>query len=218
MAYAFVGSNPTPSTNKNEFMKKIVCLDLDGVAVAEHEKFSSRLIEQQGVEIKPAVDEYFSKYFGAVMVGKLSLTETIAPYIPKFNWPGDTESLLRFWFDREKTLVQPVLEIAQTLRDEGTPTFIVTDNPRERTDELWDELLCDYFTGKYVSGETGLKKSGPEIWDKIASDNDVKPNRIFFTDDDPENISVASNAGVHAVQFSTSDKLSEDIRQFLLEV
>jgi FMN phosphatase YigB (HAD superfamily) len=199
-------------------MNKIVCFDLDGVTVSEHERFSNRLVERQGHEIQDAVNEYFSSYFGAVMKGEASLSETITPYLSKFNWDGDVNSLLRFWFDGEKDAVQPVLDLAKLIRDAGTPIYIVTDNPAERTEELWDELLVDYFSGKYVSGETGLKKSKPDLWAKIASDTGVSLGNIFFTDDDPENVSVAQSTGVQAELFTSPEQLKANLDRFLTEI
>ncbi|MDQ5913092.1 MAG: putative hydrolase of the superfamily [Patescibacteria group bacterium] len=197
-------------------MNKIVCLDLDGVSVAEHERFSARLIEKQGYEISDAVNEYFSKFFGAVMKGEASLVETITPYVPRFNWDGDTSSLLRFWFDGEKTPIQPVLDAARNIRDSGTPTYVVTDNPAERTNELWDEMLSKYFTNKYVSGETGLKKSNPALWTRIAKETGVSLGDIFFADDDFENVNVATSTGVQAILFTSPEQLKKSIDQFLL--
>lgn len=197
---------------------KIVCLDLDGVAVAEHERFSNRLVGRQGPEIQDAVNEYFSRYFGAVMKGEASLSDTISPYLSKFNWDGDANSLMRFWFDGEKDPVQPILDLAKETRDSGTPTYVVTDNPAERTNELWDELLVRYFTGKYVSGETGLKKSNPDLWTRIASDTGVSLGNIFFTDDDPENVSVAKSTGVQAELFTSIEQLKANLDKFLSEI
>lgn len=199
-------------------MNKIVCLDLDGVAVSEHERFSSRLVASQGPEIQDAVNEYFSKFFGAVMKGEASLTETVTPFLTDFKWDGNTASLLRFWFDGEKDPIRPVLNLAREIRDAGTPIYIVTDNPAERTDELWDELLTQYFTGKYVSGETGLKKSNPAIWARVASDTGVSLRNIFFTDDDPENVSVAKSTGVQATIFTSPEQLKAEVNDFLLDV
>ncbi len=199
-------------------MKRIVCFDLDGVTVAEHERFSNRLVTRQGPEIQDAVNEYFSSYFGAVMKGEASLSDTITPYLSKFNWDGDANSLMRFWFDGEKDPVQPVLDLARSIRDSGTPTYVVTDNPAERTDELWEELLKEYFTGKYVSGETGLKKSKPDLWSRIASDTAVSLGNIFFTDDDPENVSVAQSAGVKATVYANPEQLKAEVNDFLLDV
>lgn len=196
-------------------MNKIICLDLDGVVVSEHDRFSSRLVERQGPEIQDAVNEYFSSFFGAVMKGEASLSETITPFLAKFNWDGDANSLMRFWFDGEKDPVQPVLDLAKQIRAAGTPTYIVTDNPAERTEELWGELLEEYFTGKYVSGETGLKKSNPDLWAKIASDTGVSLGNIFFTDDDPENVSVAKSTGVQAELFTTPEQLMASLDKFL---
>jgi FMN phosphatase YigB (HAD superfamily) len=196
-------------------MKKIACFDLDGVAVHEHEPFSKRLINNQGEIIRPAVDEFFNNNFGKVMTGGAGLAESIEPYLERFHWQGGVDSLLDFWFEGEKSPNNEVLKIVNITRAKGVDTVLVTDNPAERVACYWDDFLGKYFVDRYVSGETGLKKSKTALWDLIANENEVLTKDIFFTDDDQENIVIAQSAGVYAVLFTDAVALSRDLEDFL---
>lgn len=211
------GSNPPSPTKKDHIivMKKIACFDLDGVVVHEHQPFSQRLIEKQGSEIIPAVNDFFENHFGKVMTGSAGLIESLEPYLERFHWSGDVESLLSFWFDGEKSPNNEVLNIVENVRGRNIATYLVTDNPKERVVEYWEDFLGQYFAGRYVSGETGLKKSKVALWDMIAKESGVVKEAIFFTDDDEENIEIARFAGVHAVLFTGAQKLNDDLTEFL---
>ena len=199
-------------------MNKIACFDLDGVTVAAHEPFSQRLVRRQGLEIKPAVDEYFSRYFKSVMLGSTALGDSLEPYLSQFKWKGTTVTLMDFWFNGEKDIQAPVLQLVTEVRASGIPTYLVTDNPKERTDQLWKEGLDQYFDGKYVSGETGLKKSTSVLWEYIAKELNVVSSDIFFTDDDLENVEVARAAGVKAEFFTNTRDLRQQLQSFGAEV
>jgi HAD superfamily hydrolase (TIGR01509 family) len=196
-------------------MNRITCFDLDGVSVQEHEPFSARLIKKQGSDIAPVVNEFFSHEFGHVMVGQKGIAESIEPYLERFHWEGDAKSLLDFWFDGEKVPVGDVLDIIKSIHDRGITTYLVTDNPKERVTAYWDEFLGQYFDGRYVSGETGLKKSSQKLWEFIAADTGVDVGDIFFTDDDEENVAIAKSAGVHALLFTTAAELQNQLNDFL---
>ncbi len=196
-------------------MNKIACFDLDGVTVHEHQPFSLRLMEKQGSDIAPAVNDFFSNEFGAVMVGEKRLAESIEPYLDRFHWEGDTKSLLDLWFEGEKDPDADVLEIIKDVLGRGIPTYLVTDNPSERVLAYWDDFLGQYFVGRYVSGETGIKKSSLELWDLIARETGVAKDGIFFTDDDEKNIEIAKAAGVHALLFTNGSALQSQLNDFL---
>lgn len=195
-------------------MNKIVCFDLDGVVIHEHEPFSVRLIREQGEKIRSAVDEFFSIKFREVMIGEASLRESIEPYLERFCWQGDADSLLHFWFEGERLPNEEVLSIVSDLRAEGVPTYLVTDNPVERISAYWGDFLGPYFNGRFVSGETGLKKSSEELWNFIAKQTGVMKSDIFFTDDDQENIKIARSAGAQAVLFTEVELLKQSLQDF----
>lgn len=197
------------------YMNKIACFDLDGVSVHEHDPFSVRLVRRQGQEIRSAVDDFFAREFGKVMVGQAGLHESIEPYLERFHWQGDVDSLLQFWFEGEKSPNNNVLSLVSDVRARGIAAYVVTDNPAERVAAYWDNFLGEYFDGRFVSGETGLKKGSKRLWDFIAKKACVMKHDIFFTDDDEENVGIAASAGIHAVLFTGTESLKQSLYDFL---
>lgn len=197
-------------------MKKVASFDLEGVVVYQHTQFSNRLVERQGEDIRPAVDEFFGGIFRQVMIGEARLSASLEPYLDRFHWEDGVEGLLDFWFADENNINPEVLSLIQEVRRAGLLTLLVTDNPAERVSRLWNgEGLTSYFDARYVSGESGVKKSSPKLWETIAKDWDVRSSDIFFVDDDVENIKVALEAGVHAKLYTNTEILKADLGSFL---
>ncbi len=82
------------------------------------------------------------------------------------------------------------------------------------------ELLCymrqefgwlGIFDHHTWSCELGIAKPDPEIYLYTCEKLDVAPGEALFLDDKPENIAAAISVGLHAIQFSTVEKLREDL-------
>ena len=67
------------------------------------------------------------------------------------------------------------------------------------------------FEGIVVSGEEHLVKPDPEIYRRLCSRYGVEPARSVFIDDSAPNVAGAQNIGMHALRFSTPEKLRIDL-------
>jgi HAD superfamily hydrolase (TIGR01549 family) len=63
--------------------------------------------------------------------------------------------------------------------------------------------LTSIFHVHAMSFEIGVMKPAPQIYEAAARLAGVEPNDIFFTDDRPENVLAANQAGWDAVLFTT---------------
>jgi len=63
--------------------------------------------------------------------------------------------------------------------------------------------VLDYFHHKVYSFEVGSMKPDPEIFQHAIAVAGKNPERLFFTDDRPENIVAARNLGIQAHQFES---------------
>ena len=74
-------------------------------------------------------------------------------------------------------------------------------------------ILQDYFEVKVLSFEVGAMKPATEIYQAATEIAGVEPHEIFFTDDRPENIEGALEAGWDAVQYSSAPELAGELRK-----
>lgn len=73
-------------------------------------------------------------------------------------------------------------------------------------------VLSRFFSVFALSYEIQSMKPEPKIYAEAARLAQVAPERIFFTDDRPENVAGAREAGFDAVQFHNHRQLADEIR------
>lgn len=63
-----------------------------------------------------------------------------------------------------------------------------------------------YFRGFIISGDVGLRKPDPAIYELLAERLKCKPGEIMFVDDNERNLDAAAALGIEAVLFNSSGK------------
>ncbi len=93
------------------------------------------------------------------------------------------------------------------------------------TNELhFDYLYKDYsgffknFKKLHLSYLMNLRKPDIEIYNEVLKYHNIKPENMFFTDDNQENIDAAKKTGIRAYTFKNVIKLKQDLADFGIEV
>ena len=107
--------------------------------------------------------------------------------------------------------ITPILE-ALTARGQrlGVLSNTCAAHWRYATDGRY-AALGQHFEVYALSFEMGTAKPEPEIYHAAAELAGVPATEIFFTDDRPENIEAAREAGFDAVLFTGSERLAADL-------
>jgi 2-haloacid dehalogenase len=115
---------------------------------------------------------------------------------------------VRMWYDRWIELASPRIEgsirLQRALRAKGVPVFALTNFGRHSfaaAVPLMD-FLQD-FDRRYVSGEMGVIKPDPRIYEMVEQDCGIAPDRLLFTDDRADNITAAARRGWRTHQFES---------------
>jgi len=56
-----------------------------------------------------------------------------------------------------------------------------------------------FFDKVYLSHRVGMRKPDPEIFRRVLTDNQLKPEQTLFIDDSPQHIAGAKEAGIQAI-------------------
>ena len=90
-------------------------------------------------------------------------------------------------------------------------TAILTNNVKEWTD--WREWVEAHIFDLIIdSSEVGMRKPEPEIYLLTCEKLGVKPERAAFVDDIPTNIEGATAVGLHAIQFTKTEEVIDQLR------
>jgi 2-haloacid dehalogenase len=181
-----------------------VIFDIGNVLMRwQPEAFYDRVIGQaRRVALFEAVDLH--KMNEDIDAGAL-FRETIYDWADRYPaWSAE----VRMWYDRWIELASPRIEgciaLQRALRAKGIPVFALTNFGKQSFAEavLRMDFLQD-FDRRYVSGEMGMIKPDPRIYEMVELDCGIAGDRLLFTDDRPDNITAAADRGWRTHQFET---------------
>jgi putative hydrolase of the HAD superfamily len=90
-------------------------------------------------------------------------------------------------------------------------TAILTNNVKEWTD--WrDWVEAHVFDLVIDSSEVGMRKPDAEIYLLTCKKLGVEPKRAAFVDDIPVNVEGATAVGLHAIHFTTTEEVIDQLR------
>lgn len=143
----------------------------------------------------------------------VSMAENAEPLItahPHF------EAEIRAWETRwDDMFAGPIVGAAallERLHAAGRPLFALSNLPAEKKTHILETFpFMERFRDVIVSGEEGVIKPDPRIYDITVDRLGVAPERIFFVDDSAPNVDAARQARFDAVVFTTPDALERDL-------
>ena len=115
---------------------------------------------------------------------------------------------IRMWYDRWIELASPRIEgsiaLQRALRAKGVPVFALTNFGRYSFAEAIPKMdFLTEFDRRYVSGEMGVIKPDPLIYQMVEEDCGLPPESLLFTDDRADNITAAARRGWRTHQFES---------------
>jgi 2-haloacid dehalogenase len=115
---------------------------------------------------------------------------------------------VRMWYDCWIELASPRIEgsiaLQRALRAKGVAVFALTNFGRHSFAEARPQMdFLAEFDRTYVSGEMGVIKPDPQIYQMVEADCGLAGDRLLFTDDRADNIAAAADRGWRTHQFET---------------
>ncbi|MEA3375409.1 MAG: HAD family phosphatase [Chloroflexota bacterium] len=105
----------------------------------------------------------------------------------------------RFWSgDR---LDHDLVDLIRSLRDQGYQTALLSNAPADLRAYLEELGIVDAFDVIVISGEEGLVKPAPQMYQRTLERLGVAPREAVFVDDMRSNVEAARRVGLHATRF-----------------
>ena len=125
------------------------------------------------------------------------------------QFPGDPVEVRRMLFGsirRNDQMIAAAVRIGTHYK-----TAILTNNVKEWTD--WREWVEAHIFDLIVdSSHEGMRKPEPEIYLLTCERLGVTPEQAAFVDDIPMNVEGAEAVGLHAIRFTTTEEVIEQLR------
>ena len=128
----------------------------------------------------------------------------------------DKNELIDAYFARfDEMMPGPIagsVEIVSDLRDRGTPLYGLTNFSAETYASTFERFeFLRWFRGILVSGEVGLIKPDPRIFELLIQQFAIDPRRTVYIDDVEANVVAARPFGIHAIHFTTAASLRAEL-------
>ena len=109
------------------------------------------------------------------------------------------------------------VEILAELRERGTPLYILSNFSAETFPPAFERFdFLRWFRGMVISGEVGVIKPDPRIYEIMLARFAIDPHRAVYSDDVAANAEAARPFGSHGIQFSTPHALREELVRLAL--
>ncbi len=108
---------------------------------------------------------------------------------------------------------QEMLDAVLRARRAGVRTGLISNSWGTRSYDR--ELLAELFDGIVISGEEGMRKPTPEIYQLGAERIGVRPQACVFVDDLPFNLAPASELGMATVHHVSSEQTISELERLL---
>jgi epoxide hydrolase-like predicted phosphatase len=139
--------------------------------------------------------------------------EAIGPALG-LNGPEKIETFRRRYYGDE-ALNHGVLRIIRQLH--GHYKLAVLSNSPAGLDRWLDKWkILNLFYVVFCSGDEGLVKPDPTVFQVTLERLGIKPEEAVFIDDDPDNVAAARKHGLRAILFTGADLLAEALEDLLV--
>jgi 2-haloacid dehalogenase len=116
------------------------------------------------------------------------------------------------WPEMVKGEIDGTAEVVEELRAAGVPTYVLSNASAETWPHGVERFpFLDRFDGVLLSGEVGVAKPDPEIFDELCRRFGLRPESTIFIDDRADNVDAARALGFTAHHFSTAAGLRSEL-------
>ena len=129
---------------------------------------------------------------------------------------ADKRELIEAWGTRFGEMIPGAIdgsvEVLAALKSSGTPVYGISNWSAETFPPQRDRFpFLSWFDDLVISGEVGVIKPDPRIFEILLERNAVAPESAVFIDDVARNAEAASRLGIHGIHFRSPDQLRREL-------
>jgi putative hydrolase of the HAD superfamily len=117
-------------------------------------------------------------------------------------------------YHADEAINMGVLDLIRKLKDRYQ-LAILSNSPPGLKRWLADWEILDLFDVVVCSGDKGLVKPNPAVFQLTLERLAVEPGAAVFIDDTPAHVEAARKLGIQGIVFTTAEKLKKDLAEYL---
>jgi putative hydrolase of the HAD superfamily len=192
---------------------RAILFDADGVLTLAEEVFSVVYARARGLDIKP-FERFFQTDWKLIVTGRADLKESIAANPQLWQWDGNVDELLKYWFESEDVRNQELIEVIRDLKAKGFICCLATEQDKYRGAYMRDIMFKDLFDKFYITADIGISKTEAGFFTAITDDlkllhPELEPQDIIFFDDSQSKVDTAKSVGIDARLYTGVDQVRQ---------
>ena len=143
-----------------------------------------------------------------------SFAETVAELSESFpEWTHAIRAFDERWSEMVPGAIEGSVDLLREVRAKGIPDYAITNFSREKFPVARERFpFLGGFRLAIVSGDEGLVKPDPGIYELFLQRAGLAARDCVFIDDSQANVEGARAVGMHALHFRDADALRGDLR------
>jgi HAD superfamily hydrolase (TIGR01509 family) len=164
-----------------------------------------------GDDVKDLLCPFIAEKGGISDIDKITSLYTVASLgnmtaIEFWQSVGIAPSLEDEYLQRHK-LADGLIEFLEAINSRGGEVWCLSNDLSEWSGKLRGRFKLErYFRGFVISGDVGVRKPDPTIFQHLIRRIDVNAGNAVFVDDNPKNLDSATELGFDTILFDTSGK------------
>jgi len=138
----------------------------------------------------------------------------------KLEYPDKAELIDAYGARFDEMMPGPIagtVEIVAELRERGTPLYVLSNFSAETFPPALERFdFLHWFRDIVISGEVGVIKPDPRIYEIMLARFAIDPHRAVYIDDVAGNTEAARPFGIHGIHFTTPGALREELVRLAL--
>ncbi len=108
--------------------------------------------------------------------------------------------------------IEGTVDILADLKRAGVPRYALTNWSAETFPPQRERFaFLSWFDGIVVSGDEGVIKPDPRIYNILLDRYQIAPHQAVFIDDNPGNAQAAASLGIHGIHFRSPELLRREL-------
>lgn len=192
---------------------KAIVFDLGGVLLDWDPRHLYRTVFAETEEMEYFLEEICSPAWNAQMDVDKSFQEGITDLLPEYStYAAQIRLYQTRWPEMLKGDFPDSVAVLKELRDAGYRLAALSNWSRETFPVVKAQYeFLGWFDPLILSGEVGLAKPDPRIFQVLLQEVGRPARDCVFIDDNPENIAEAGRQGFETIRFSSADSLREEL-------
>lgn len=198
--------------------RSVVVFDLGGVLIDWNPRHLYRKLFQHEADMEDFLANICTTEWNLQQDAGRSFREACAAL--KVEHP-DKADMIDAWFARfDEMMAGPIagtVDILAELREQNVPLYALSNWSAETFPFAQRRFeFLQWFRAIFLSAEVRMVKPDPRIFQYFCEKFSLKPEQIIYIDDLQHNVVAARTIGMHAIRFSDSASLRQELVQLRL--